>query len=360
MIEVQVNVADAPYTIYLGPDALNLVGRELAKLNPSSALIVTNETVGPLYGARVLELCNKEVRSEILELPDGEKYKNWTSVEMILTRLAEMKADRHSVVVALGGGVVGDMAGFAASIYMRGIRFIQVPTTLLAQVDSSVGGKTGINMPAGKNMIGSFHQPCAVIADSLVLKTLPEREVSAGIGEIIKHGMLADKAYFEELEASMEDLMALEPHTVAEVVAGSCRIKAGVVARDTKEKGERAFLNLGHTFGHAIEKLSGYGTWLHGEAVGAGLVMAADASRRLGHLSDEDVERVTALVKRAALPTRVEGLKCADAVEAMLHDKKAQAGVVHFVLMRELGRAYSSELSEEVVAEVLKAGGFEA
>lgn len=358
MISIDVNVKSAPYKIYLGENILPQLSEELKKLNPSSALIVTNTTVGPLYGSEVLDICSKAVRTDMIELPDGEAFKNWDSVFMILTKLAEMRADRKSVVVALGGGVVGDLAGFGASIYMRGIKFIQVPTTLLAQVDSSVGGKTGMNMAAGKNMVGSFHQPAAVIADAVVLKTLPAREVSAGIGEIIKHGMLADLNYFVELEDKMESLVSLDSDEVAKIVGGSCRIKASVVAEDEKESGRRACLNLGHTFGHAVEKLSGYGTWLHGEAVGCGLMLAANLSKKLGNLSEEDVNRVGALLKRANLPTRIEGLSLEEAVQAMKGDKKSTGGVIHFVLLKKLGESYVSEVPEKLIREVLLEGGY--
>lgn len=360
MISIDVSVRSAPYKIYLGENILPQLAQELKKIHPSSALIVTNTTVGPLYGEKVRKICNEEVRTEYLELPDGEAFKNWDSVFMVLTKLAEMGADRKSIVIALGGGVVGDLAGFAASIYMRGIKFIQVPTTLLAQVDSSVGGKTGMNMAAGKNMIGSFHQPSAVIADSSVLKTLPAREVSAGIGEIIKHGMLADADYFADLEANMESLMALDSEKTAEIVAGSCKIKSAVVAEDEKEAGRRACLNLGHTFGHAIEKLTGYGTWLHGEAVGCGLMLAANLSQKLGNLSEEDVERVRKLLERANLPVRIEGLSVDDAIKAMKGDKKSTGGVIHFVLLKKLGESYVSEVPEELVRKVLVEGGYVA
>lgn len=358
MITIDVNVKNSPYKIYLGENILPLIGSELQKLKASSALIVTNTTVGPLYEEQISNICNAVVRTESVRLPDGEAYKNWDSVLMILNKLAGMKADRKSVVIALGGGVVGDLAGFAASIYMRGIRFIQVPTTLLAQVDSSVGGKTGMNMPYGKNMVGSFYQPSVVIADSNVLRTLPAREISAGLGEIIKHGMLADKDYFAELEAKMEQLRELEAEEIAKIVAGSCRIKSAVVSEDEKEAGRRACLNLGHTFGHAIEKLTGYGTWLHGEAVGCGLLLAAQTGRKLGKVSEEEVSKVELLLKRANLPTRIEGLSIDDAIEAMRGDKKSTSGVNHFVLMDGLGKSYVSEVPEEIIREVLLEGGY--
>ncbi len=358
MIKVEVPVKDAPYTIYLGEGIFHKIQEELERLHPSSVLVVTNVTVGPLYAAEVLSYCRAVCRSEIIELPDGEQYKNWESISAVLEKLAGMTADRKTVVVALGGGVVGDMAGFAASIYMRGIRCIQVPTTLLAQVDSSVGGKTGINMRAGKNMIGAFHQPSAVVADTRVLRTLPPREVSAGIGEIIKHGMLADGEYFDDIEKNIDQLLSLDPHTTADIVARSCRIKSGVVSRDTKEKGERAKLNLGHTFGHAIEKLSGYGTWLHGEAVGCGLVLAAEMSEKLGTLRSEDKERIVRLVEKAGLPVRIEGLSLEGSIAAMKGDKKSTAGTIHFVLLDGIGLSYVTEVPEQTLREVLVSGGY--
>ena len=239
MIKVAVKAKSHSYDIFLGEGCVGLLAEELKRLNPSSVLIVTNATVGPLYLQEVSRICAEAASVSSVILPDGEKYKDWQSVSLILENLAASGADRKSVVIALGGGVVGDLAGFAAAIYMRGIRFIQVPTTLLALVDSSVGGKTGMNMRAGKNLVGAFHQPEAVIADTAFLKTLPKREVAAGIGEIIKHGVLADKAYFERLERDIEKLSALDHQTVAEVVARSCEIKADVVSRDETEKGER-------------------------------------------------------------------------------------------------------------------------
>ncbi len=337
MIKVAVKAKSHSYDIFLGEGCVGLLAEELKRLNPSSVLIVTNATVGPLYLQEVSRICAEAASVSSVILPDGEKYKDWQSVSLILEKLAASGADRKSVVIALGGGVVGDLAGFAAAIYMRGIRFIQVPTTLLALVDSSVGGKTGMNMRAGKNLVGAFHQPEAVIADTAFLKTLPKREVAAGIGEIIKHGVLADKAYFERLERDIEKLSALDHQTVAEVVARSCEIKADVVSRDETEKGERAKLNLGHTFGHAIEKLCGFGTWLHGEAVGAGLVLAAQTSVALGKMSEADALRVEKLVQCAHLPVRIPGLSAQAAIDAMKGDKKSTKGVPKFI---QIGRAH--------------------
>ena len=269
-----------------------------------------------------------------------------------------MGADRRSVVVALGGGVVGDMAGFAAAIYMRGIRFVQVPTTLLAQVDSSVGGKTGINLAAGKNLVGAFHQPIAVLADTSTLATLPPRELSAGLAEVIKHGLLADAAYFDAVERDLDALRALDPTALAAAIEGSCRIKAAIVARDERESGERALLNLGHTFGHAIETLAGYGTWLHGEAVGCGLCLAADLSKRLGLIGVAEVERIEAAVARAGLPTRIPGLGLEAAITAMRGDKKAEAGEIRFILIERIGRAVQRTVPDAALRATLAAGGY--
>lgn len=358
MITVDVQVREAPYKIYLGEGILDRLAEEISAQNPSSVLVVTNVTVGVLYAKKVCEISSKICRTEVVYLPDGERYKSWAAFSEILEALAQMKADRHSLVIALGGGVVGDMAGFAAATYMRGIDFIQVPTTLLALVDSSVGGKTGMNMRAGKNLLGAFHQPKAVIADTAFLTTLPRREVSAGLAEIIKHGLLADAKYFDEIERDIDKLTALDHEVVARVVARSCQIKAAVVSRDAKEKGERAKLNLGHTFGHAIEKLAGYGTWLHGEAVACGLVLAARASQKLGKISSSDVQRIIALVKRAGLPTEIPGISLSKAIEAMKSDKKSSGGVIRFVLLNAIGEAYVDELPENILEEVLLEGGF--
>lgn len=358
MITVDVQVKESPYTIYLGEGILERLAEEMQKLKPSSALIVTNVTVGPLYAQKVKEIASTVCRTEIVYLPDGEKYKNWPAFSSILEHLARMKADRKSLILALGGGVVGDMAGFAAAIYMRGINFIQVPTTLLALVDSSVGGKTGMNMKEGKNLLGAFHQPKAVIAETGFLETLPSREISAGLAEIIKHGLLADANYFDEVERDIEKLRALDHEAIARIVARSCQIKANVVAKDTKEKGERAKLNLGHTFGHAIEKLAGYGTWLHGEAVACGLVLASKASEKLGKISSADTQRIIALVQKAGLPTRIEGLSLTESIDSMKSDKKSSGGVIRFVLLNSIGDAYVDELPEPILREVLSEGGF--
>jgi 3-dehydroquinate synthase len=291
-------------------------------------------------------------------LPDGEKHKQWLSVSTILDALVDCRADRKSLVVALGGGVVGDVAGFAAAVYMRGIRFVQVPTTLLAQVDSSVGGKTGINHVRGKNLIGAFHQPQLVISDTGTLRTLPDRELSAGLAEVLKHGLLGDQDYFERTSRDLLALRARDPDTLTRAIARSCEIKAGIVARDERESGERALLNLGHTFGHAIEALTSYSEWLHGEAVGCGLVLAADLSSRVGLLPREALAPVESAVRAAGLPTRIAGLSARAATESMRGDKKSEAGSIRFVLLDRIGRAVQRTVPDSALGETLAAGGY--
>ena len=256
------------------------------------------------------------------------------------------------------GGVVGDIAGFAAAVFMRGIRFVQVPTTLLAQVDSSVGGKTGVNHPSGKNLIGAFHQPALVVADTDTLRTLPPRELSAGLAEVIKHGLLADAEYFDRVCAALPRLRACDGEALMEAIVGSCEIKAGVVSRDERESGERALLNLGHTFGHAIEALSGYGHWLHGEAVGCGMYLAADLSHRLGLIDAAAVARVDEAVRAAALPTRIDGLSLDAALASMAGDKKAEAGRIRFILLERIGKAIQRTVPPDALRATLQAGGY--
>ncbi|MBC8119232.1 MAG: 3-dehydroquinate synthase, partial [Burkholderiaceae bacterium] len=296
--------------------------------------------------------------TQVIELQDGEQYKQWSAVSFVLDQLVRSRVDRRGVLIALGGGVVGDIAGFAASIYMRGLRYVQVPTTLLAQVDSSVGGKTGVNHPGGKNLIGTFHQPSAVVSDTDTLRTLPPRELSAGLAEVLKHGLIADDTYFEKMMAATELLRAGDSASLTEAVAGSCAIKAAVVARDELEAGERALLNLGHTFAHAIEAMTNYTDWLHGEAVGCGLVVAARLSEATGSLDASDVQTISDAVARAGLPTRVEGLSASMAVEAMRGDKKAQAGEIRFIVLDRIGKASQRPVPQDLVMSVLRASGF--
>jgi 3-dehydroquinate synthase len=347
-----------PYDILIGARLLPRLAELIEPLAPTRVLVVTNATVAPLFGDVVVAATGPVAPTRLHVLPDGEVHKSMDSVQGVLDALLDFGADRKSVVVALGGGVVGDMAGFAAAVFMRGIRLVQVPTTLLAQVDSSVGGKTGVNHPRGKNLIGAFHQPALVVSDTDTLRSLPPRELSAGLAEVLKHGLLADARYFERMVDLLPALLALDADALSEAVAGSCNIKASVVARDEREGGERALLNLGHTFGHAIEALTGYGTWLHGEAVGCGLCLAADLSRRCGLLGADDVARVASAVAAAGLPRRIPGLSISAALQSMAGDKKAEAGRVRFVLLEQLGRAVQRTVEPRHVEATLRSGGY--
>jgi 3-dehydroquinate synthase len=288
-------------------------------------------------------------------LPDGEVYKHWETLNLIFDRLLKERADRKTTLVALGGGVIGDMTGFAAASYMRGVPFIQVPTTLLAQVDSSVGGKTGINHPLGKNMIGAFYQPQAVIADTTVLRSLPERELAAGLAEVIKTAAIADHSFFSWIESNIEALANYDEAALALAVRRSCELKAKVVGEDEREGGVRAILNFGHTFGHAIEAGLGYGEWLHGEAVGCGMVMAADLSTRLGLLSEAARERLVKVTREARLPTRAPALGDDRYIDLMRVDKKAEGGEIKFVLLKKIGEAVISAVPETDLRATLAA-----
>lgn len=356
-----VDLGERSYPIHIGSGVLARIGGEVKRLQATQVLVVTNTTVGPLYEEAVMESLRRaapDVPAAVVRLPDGEAYKDLAHVETILSAASDAGLDRRSIMVALGGGVVGDMTGFAAAMWMRGIRFIQIPTTLLAQVDSSVGGKTGVNLPAGKNLIGAFHQPSAVLVDPTVLKTLPAREVSAGLAEVVKYGFLGDAAFVAQLEADMTALRSLDFDAVERTVEHCCRMKAAIVHEDEREGGVRAKLNLGHTFGHAVEKLTGYGTYLHGEAVGVGTVMAADLSRRLGYLTEADVARVTALVKVAGLPTRVEGLSAEAAYCAMQGDKKSVGGTIRFIVMTSVGTTAIQTADRDTVFAVMRDAGW--
>ena len=288
-----------------------------------------------------------------MALPDGESHKDWQTLNLIFDELLGKGADRKTVLFALGGGVVGDMTGFAAACYMRGVPFVQVPTTLLAQVDSSVGGKTAINHPIGKNMIGAFYQPQRVVCDLDTLQTLPEREMSAGLAEIIKYGPIADMAFLDWIEANLDALLARDPKALAHAVKRSCEIKAWVVAQDEREGGVRAILNFGHTFGHAIEAGLGFGVWLHGEAVGCGMVMAAHLSQRLGLVDGAFVSRLTALVDRAGLPIVGPKLGAGEYLQHMRVDKKAEAGEIKFVLIDQPGKATVRGAPDDLLAQVI-------
>jgi 3-dehydroquinate synthase len=351
---VRVDLADRSYDILIGAGLLGQASSWLGLPKASTALVVSNTTVGPLYAAQVVQALQPHyARVLTLELPDGEAYKDWQTLNLIFDRLLGAACDRKTVLVALGGGVVGDMVGFAAACYMRGVPFVQVPTTLLSQVDSSVGGKTAINHPLGKNMIGAFYQPVRVICDLDTLDTLPPRELSAGLAEVIKYGPIADAALLDWIEGSLDALMARDKVALAHAVQRSCEIKAAVVGSDERESGLRAILNFGHTFGHAIEAGLGYGAWLHGEAVGCGMVMAADLSHRLGLMPAEFVQRLRQLCQRAGLPVVGPDLGAQRYLELMQIDKKAEGGEIRFVVIDALGQARMQAAPEALVRAVL-------
>jgi 3-dehydroquinate synthase len=340
MQTVRVALGARSYPIHVGTALLERAELIASVLPQRRVAIVTNDVVAPLYLDRfAAALARAGVASVRVIVPDGESHKNWPTLNFVFDALLANRCDRATAVVALGGGVIGDLAGFAAATYQRGVPFVQVPTTLLAQVDSSVGGKTAINHPLGKNMIGAFHQPLVVVADMDTLATLPARELAAGLAEVIKHGAIRDAAFFEWLESSIDALVARDPAALAQAVKRSVEIKAEVVASDERETGERALLNFGHTFGHAIEAGLGFGTWLHGEAVGAGMVMAADLSARLGLLDRGAAERLRALLARAGLPVVGPAFGPDRYTDLMAVDKKVEAGRARFVLLDALGAA---------------------
>lgn len=353
---VRIDLDERGYDIIIGRGLIDTPATWAGLPGGADALIVTNVTVGPLYTDRLrAALGTRFARVHVVELPDGEAHKDWATLNLIFDTLLARACDRKTVLFALGGGVVGDMAGFAAACYMRGVPFVQVPTTLLAQVDSSVGGKTAINHPLGKNMIGAFYQPLQVVCDLDTLATLPQRELVAGLAEVIKYGPIADMAFFDWIESNIEALLAREPAALAHAVRRSCEIKAWVVGQDEREGGLRAILNFGHTFGHAIESGLGYGEWLHGEAVGCGMVMAMQLSRRLGLVDDAMAERVTRLIARAGLPVTGPALGTARYLELMRVDKKAEAGQIRFVVIEAPGRAGVRPAPDAQVGEVLAA-----
>ena len=351
MHTLTVELGDRAYPIVIGP-ALMTTEQIAPHIRGRQVLVVTNETVAPLYLSRVLQAVSDfEVATVVL--PDGEAYKQLETLDLIFSQALEYRFSRNATVIALGGGVVGDMAGFAAATYQRGINFLQIPTTLLAQVDSSVGGKTGVNHRLGKNMIGAFHQPIAVLADTEVLSSLPARELSAGLAEVIKYGLLGDSQFLQWIESHIDALQAQDSEALTEAIRRSCAMKADIVRRDEREGGVRALLNLGHTFGHAIEAHLGYGEWLHGEAVGAGMVMAAQVSARLGALDHTDVERVASVCERAGLPVKPPaGMTPNDFMTHMAVDKKNVDGRMRFILLRALGDAYVDDAvdSEDLLA----------
>ena len=340
METVGVGLGARAYRIHIGAGALDDARLYAPHVAGRRVAIVTNEVVAPLYLERLERALRQAgAQAAAIVLPDGEQTKDWMTVERVLDYLLAERFGRDAVLVALGGGVVGDLAGFAAAIYQRGVPFLQVPTTLLAQVDSSVGGKTGINHARGKNMIGAFHQPLAVIADLTTLDTLPDRELRAGLAEVIKHGFALDAEFAHWLEASLEPLLARDRAALAHAVRRSCELKAEMVARDERESGPRALLNFGHTFGHAIEAAQGYGVWLHGEAIAAGMVMAAELSVRLGLLPAAEAMRLRTLLQRAGLPVTSPAVAPARLLELMRGDKKAARGRPRFVVLSATGRA---------------------
>lgn len=346
---ITVELGERSYPIMIGRDLFTAAPAVAEYVRSTDCLIVSNTTVAPLYAdALKRSLGGKSV--ELIELPDGESYKSLQTLQLVLDKLVALGANRDTTVIALGGGVVGDIAGFAAASYMRGVSFVQVPTTLLAQVDSSVGGKTGVNHPGGKNLIGAFHQPAAVFIDTDTLRTLPPREFSAGLAEVIKHAAICDLDFFAWLEGNMQALRALNTDALTYAIQRCCEIKAEVVADDERESGRRAILNFGHTFGHAIENSLGYGEWLHGEAVAAGMVMAA----QLSELPAGDLERLKGLLQEAGLPEAPPKIAAEQWMAAMGMDKKVQNKRLRFILLNSLGEAvirtdYDQELLRDIV-----------
>lgn len=339
MQTLTVDLGDRSYPIHIGCGVLTEPGLIASAIRGDKVAVITNETVAPLYLQQLKDQLGKFDLLEIV-LPDGEQYKNLEYLNRIFDALLEAHANRDITLVALGGGVIGDMTGFAAACYQRGVDFIQIPTTLLAQVDSSVGGKTGVNHALGKNMIGAFYQPRAVFIDIDTLDTLPDKQLSAGLAEVIKYGLIVDADFFAWLEQHIGELVRLDKEALEHAILLSCKIKADVVAKDERESGVRALLNLGHTFGHAIETGMGYGAWLHGEAVAAGMVMAADLSQRLGWLAPSDVDRVRKLIASANLPIAgPANLSVETYLDLMAVDKKVKKGKMRFVLMKQIGAA---------------------
>jgi 3-dehydroquinate synthase len=358
MQTLTVDLGDRSYPIYIGPGLLRNRDLYSPHIKGRQVLIVTNETVAPIYLDDVKSALT-DYQVDTVILPDGEKYKDLDTLNMIFDELLDRRHNRTTTLVALGGGVIGDMTGFAAATYQRGVNFIQVPTTLLSQVDSSVGGKTAVNHPLGKNMIGAFHQPQAVIADTDTLETLPLREMAAGMAEVIKYGLISDSEFYLWLQDNVAGLMSGDDESLAEAIYRSCENKADVVAQDEREGGIRATLNLGHTFGHAIEAHQGYGKWLHGEAVGAGMMMAADLSKRLGYLTEKDEHDLLRLLQAAHLPVKgPKDMSCDDYISRMAVDKKVLDGALRLVLLKGIGQAYiTSDVPRDLLEETLMAYG---
>jgi 3-dehydroquinate synthase len=354
LITLSVDLGARTYPILIGTGLLSRRGILEPYLRHRDVMVVTNDTVGPIY-LEPLKTLLAGSRIATTVLPDGEQHKTMATVSRVLDALVEARFGRDCVVVALGGGVVGDIAGFAAAIYQRGVDFIQVPTTLLSQVDSAVGGKTGVNHPGGKNLIGAFHQPVCVLADTDTLRTLPDRELSAGLAEVVKYGLIADAGLFAWLEDHAEGLLRRDPAALGHVIRRSCELKAEIVGQDEHERGRRALLNLGHTFGHAIELLAGYGDWLHGEAVAAGTCMAAEFGARLGGLDPADVERIRRLFRRLQLPCTPPPAEPGQFLAAMGMDKKVVAGQIRLVLLDHIGSAHiTGDYPPHVLADYLR------
>lgn len=356
MLQVKVALNERSYPIMIGAGLLHDPNSYRPLVAGDKVMIVTNPTIAPHY-LSLVETTLRQLGCQVdsVLIPDGEQYKNLASLDLIFTALLEKNHNRDSTLIALGGGVVGDIVGFAAASYQRGIRFMQIPTTLLAQVDSSVGGKTGVNHALGKNMIGAFKQPVSVIVDTDTLQTLAKREVSAGLAEVIKYGAIFDAEFFAWLEDNMDALVSLDQAALEYAIQRCCQLKADVVARDETEKGDRALLNFGHTFGHAIEAHLGYGNWLHGEAVAAGMLQAAALSALLGHLNEADIARLERLLARAVLPTySPDGMQPSDYLPYMWRDKKVLGGKLRLILLKQLGQAYlSSEASEAQIIDAI-------
>ena len=354
---LRVELGNRSYPIHIGPGLLDDAELYAPHVAGRRAAVVTNATVAPLYAARVEgALARAGAATLRIVLPDGEAYKDWQNLDRIFGALLKSQADRSTVVVAVGGGVVGDMAGFAAAAYQRGIAHLQVPTTLLAQVDSSVGGKTAINHPLGKNMIGAFHQPSAVIADTLSLSTLTAREYASGLAEVVKYGAIRDPDFLAWIEREAGALLARDPGALNHAILRSCEIKAQVVAADEHERGARALLNFGHTFAHAIESAAGYGNWLHGEAVAAGMVLAARLSARLGRIPEAQAERLSVLLERLGLPVAPPDFPLSTWLEFMGRDKKNEGGRITLILLDEMGRAVvEKDTPERALRELLAA-----
>ena len=355
MKTININLEKKSYPIYVGENIIENYDLFEKHISGNKVAIVTNDKVASLYLQKISNTLSIEKEIIPIILPDGEAFKNTESLNLIYDRLLAGKANRQTTLLALGGGVIGDMTGFAAATFMRGVDFIQIPSTLLSQVDSSVGGKTGINHPSGKNMIGAFYQPCAVLSDTNVLSTLPEREFSAGLAEVIKYGLIRDRKFYEWLEKNIELVMSRDSRALTYTIERSCTNKAEVVAEDEKESGIRATLNLGHTFGHSIETALSYKGWLHGEAVGCGMLMAADLSMRLDLIDQGRVDRVKALLERAKLPIKIpRGIILKDILENMKVDKKSRNGILYLILLNDIGKAtITADYTQRALTETI-------